>query len=166
MIVTYVIYQNRFQNELVAKLQESIVKYYIGKPMDNSTNPISRAWDLAQFNLECCGALNKNDYLNATNWNRTNPYQPNATLTVPFTCCPLDSPKNWNELPANMSSANICANTGINAYSQGCYDRFIDLLGKYRIYVIVIGIVVGIIEILALLITISLYSRQKGYQNI
>lgn len=166
LIVTYIIYQNRFQSELVTKLQESIVKYYIGKPMDNSTNPISRAWDLVQFNLECCGALNKNDYFNATSWNRTNPYQPNTTLSVPFTCCPLNAPKNWDVLPANMSSANACATTGINAYSEGCYNRLIDLLEKYRIYIIVIGIVVGVVEILALLIAILLYSRKKDYENV
>ena len=162
----YIVYQNRFENELVTKLQESIVKYYVGNTMDNSTNPISRAWDLAQFNLECCGVLNKNDYLNATKWNRINPYQSNTTLTVPFTCCPLNSTKNWDVLPVNMTAANTCAMTGINAYPQGCYNRLIDLLGRYRLYVIIVGIVLGVIEILALVFAILLFRRKKDYQNV
>jgi hypothetical protein len=168
LIIVFAIYQNRFKTEFVTKLQESIIKHYVGTPLDNSTstNPISLSWDYAQFNLQCCGAVNQNDYSNTTNWNRTDPYQENATLTVPFTCCPLNSTRTWNALPTNMIEANTCAITGINAYSQGCYDRLIDLLGKYKLYVIIGGVVVGVVEILALSFAILLYCRKKDYEDV
>jgi len=168
ILIVYIIYQNRFKTEFVNKLQESIVKYYVGPPINNSTstNSISLAWDFAQFNLQCCGAINKNDYLNTTNWNRTDPYQPNATLIVPFTCCPLNSPKNWNGLPTNMSEANTCAIEGVNAYSQGCYDSIINLLAQYKTYVIIGGVIVGVVEILAFIFAILLYCRKKGYNDV
>jgi hypothetical protein len=164
----YVVYQNRFKTEFVNKLQESIVNYYVGTPINNSTstNSISLSWDFAQFNLQCCGAKNKDDYLNATNWNRTDPYQPNATLTVPFTCCPLNTTKNWDSLPTNMTEADTCAITGVNAYSQGCYDRIIDLLATYKTYVIIAGVIVGVIEICAFVFAILLYCRKKDYNDV
>jgi hypothetical protein len=168
LIIVYVVYQNHFKTEFVTKLQESIIKHYVGPPLNNSnsTNPISLSWDFAQFNLQCCGVVNQNDYANATYWNRTDPYQANATLIVPFTCCPLNSTKTWNGLPTNMIEADTCATTGINAYSQGCYNRLIDLLGKYKTYVIIGGVVVGVVEILALLFAILLYCRKKDYQDV
>jgi len=168
ILVIYIVYQNRFKTEFVNKLQESIVKYYIGTPINNSTsaNSISLSWDFIQFNLQCCGAVNKDDYLNATNWNRTNPYDSNTNLIVPFTCCPLNATKNWNGLPSNMIEANTCATTGVNAYSEGCYDRLIDVLTTYKKYVIIGGVIVGFVEILAFLFSILLYCRRKDYQDV
>lgn len=168
VIIIFVIYQNRFKTEFVTNLQKSIANDYIGLPFTNSTptNSISLAWDYAQFSLHCCGAVNKTDYVNATNWNRTNPYQANSTLAVPFTCCPLNIDYNGNGIPTNMTGANTCAITGINAYSQGCYDRLMDLLSKYKLYVIIGGIIVGVVEILALLFAILLYCRRNDYENV
>jgi hypothetical protein len=62
-----------------------------------------------------------------------------------------------------MSSADACATTGVNAYSQGCYDRLIDLLANYKIYVIIGGVIVGVVEILAFLFAILLYCRKEDY---
>jgi hypothetical protein len=168
MIVFYVVYQNRFKTEFVTKLQESIVKHYVGTPINNSTatNPVSLSWDFAQFNLQCCGAVNKSDYTNTTQWNRTDPYQPNKNLVVPFTCCPLNATKNWNGLPTNMIEADTCATTGANAYSQGCYDSFANLLATYKKYIIIGGVVVGVVEILAFLFAILLFCRKTDYDSL
>jgi len=168
IIIVYVINHNRFKSEFVHNLQESIVKYYVGMPMNNSIamNSISLSWDLTQFNLQCCGAVNKDDYLHTRNWNRTDPYDPDTNLTVPFTCCPMNATRNWNGLPINMTEATTCAVTGINAYSQGCYDRLMGLLSTYKKYVIIGGIIAGVVEILAFLFTILLYCRRKDYNSV
>jgi len=168
IIVVYIVYQNRFQTEFVNKLEKSIVKYYVGTPVDNSTtiNSISLSWDFLQFNLQCCGAVNQSDYLNTTKWNRINPYQPNTTLTVPFTCCPLNATKNWNGLPTNMTEAITCAVTGVNAYPQGCYDRLMDLLATYKKYIIIGGVIVGFVEIIAFLFAILLICRKGDYETL
>ncbi|UJR23574.1 hypothetical protein I4U23_026562 [Adineta vaga] len=167
-VVVYIVYQNRFKTEFANKLRESIVKYYVGPSINNSTsvNPISLSWDIVQFNLQCCGAVNKSDYANTTSWNRTNPYQPTTNLTVPFTCCPLSATKNWNGIPANMSEANTCATTGVNVYSQGCYDRLIDLLFSYKNYVIIGGAIIGAVEIFAFLFAILLFCRKDHYDSL
>jgi len=168
LVILYVASQHRLKNEFVLKLQESIVKYYVGTPLNNSSssNPVSLSWDFTQFNLQCCGVISKKDYSNTTNWNRTNPYQPGAPLSVPFTCCPLNAKKNWNGLPTNMIEANTCATTEINAYSQGCYARFIDLFNQYKIYIIIGGIVILAVEICAFLLAILLYCRKRDYDDI
>ncbi|CAF0748643.1 unnamed protein product [Adineta steineri] len=165
IIILFMAYQNSFKSDLVGKLQKSIQRYYVGPPINNSTvsNPISLSWDFAQFNFQCCGAINKSDYLNTTSWNRTNPYYPNTTLTVPFTCCALNATKNWNGLPTNMIEANTCATTGTTAYTQGCYDRLVDLVYSYKKYVIIGGAIIGVVEILAFLFAILLYCRKADY---
>lgn len=163
LLIVFFVNQNRFKSEFVHKLQQSIVTYYVGPPTGNATvaNSISLAWDLAQFNLQCCGAAGKTDYINATNWNRTNPYRSNATLTVPFTCCPVNATRNWNGLPANMSEANACATTGVNAYAQGCYERLSGLMFSYKDYVIVGVAIIGTVEVFALLFAIILFCRRS-----
>ncbi|CAF0853050.1 unnamed protein product [Rotaria sp. Silwood1] len=168
IIIFFVAYQNRFKSQFVNKLQESIVKYYVGTPINDSAivNSVSMSWDFLQFNLQCCGAVNKNDYSNATQWNRTNPYDSNTNLTVPLTCCPLNATKNWDRLPTNMIEANTCAITSENAYSQGCYDRLIDLLATYKKYIIIGAVVVGVLEILAFLFALLLYCRKVEYHAI
>jgi hypothetical protein len=168
IIIVFVVYQNRFKQEFVNKLQKSIVRYYVGTPNDNSTvtNPISLSWDFMQFNLQCCGAVNQSDYSNTTKWNRTNPYPPNQNLLIPFTCCPIDAAKNWNSLPTNMSKAAACATTGANAYPQGCYNRLVDLISSYKTYIIIGGVIVGVVEIFAFLFAILLVRRKEDYETL
>jgi hypothetical protein len=130
-------------------------------------NPISLSWDYAQFNLQCCGAINKTDFARAQNWTRRNPYEGNnANLVVPFTCCPLAGSKSWTELPANMSSANACAKTGTDAYTRGCYDRLVDIIATYKDNVMIGGAIVGVVEILAFIFAIALYTRKEDYNDV
>jgi hypothetical protein len=153
---------------LIPNLQDSIATYYVGPPFDNSTivNPVSLSWDFAQFNLQCCGAVSPNDFLNATNWDRTNPYQTSANLTVPFTCCPLGVAKSWSQLPTNFSSASTCATTGVGSYQLGCYDRLIDIVATYKNNIIIGGVIVGGVEILAFIFAILLFCRKEDYNSL
>jgi len=161
IVVAFFTYQNQFRNELVGKLQDSIQTYYVGPPIDNTTvNSVSLAWDFTQFNLDCCGAIGQNDFLLASNWSRVNPYQSNATLTVPFTCCRLGGHKSWTDLPTNMSLASKCATTGDTAYKKGCYDSLMDVIATYKKYFIIVGVIVGVVEMLAFIIALLLYCRK------
>ena len=165
LIAYYLIYQNRFKYELSNKLKESITNYYAGTPINRteSINPISVSWDFLQFNLQCCGAINQDDYSDTNRWNRTNPYDPSTNLTVPFTCCPLNATKNWSGLPTNMIEASTCAITGVDAYSKGCYDRLVDFLATYKKYLIISVLIVVVLEMIAFSFAIVLYSRRKDY---
>jgi hypothetical protein len=168
LIVVFVAYQNQFKTHLVSTLQQSIATYYVGTPTNNYTNvnPVSLAWDFAQFNLLCCGAISQNDFSNAVNWNRTDPYQPGANLTIPFTCCPVYLAQSWSQLPTDFSIANTCATTGLNAYSQGCYDRLLDIIATYKKNFIIGVSVVGAIELLAFLFALLLYCRKDEYKSL
>ncbi|CAF3530434.1 unnamed protein product [Rotaria socialis] len=165
LVIYFAIYENRFKSNFVNNLKESIVYNYVGTLIDNvtSTNPISISWDFLQFNLQCCGAINKTDYLDALHWNRTNPYKRNTILIVPFTCCPLNTTKNWSQLPKNMAEASTCAITGVNSYSGGCFDDLVDLLNSYKKYIIIGLIVVVGIEIFAFVFAILLFRRKEEY---
>ncbi|CAF3335188.1 unnamed protein product [Rotaria socialis] len=168
IIISFIAYQHKFKSELVTRLQGSIASFYVGVEVDNSTatNPVSISWDFAQFNLKCCGAIGPNDFSRAEKWNRKNPYNRATNLTVPFTCCPLNATNNWTILPTDLSAASTCATTGQNAYSQGCYDRLIDLLLRYKKNAIIGAAIVGVIEILAFIFAISLYCRKDNYDSL
>jgi hypothetical protein len=168
LIVFYVAYQNQFKNELVGKLENSINTYYVGTPINNSstTNPISLSWDFIQFNLQCCGAVGPSDYQNASHWNNSNPYQPGTNLTVPLTCCPVSALKNWNTLPSNLSDASACAQSGQNAYTQGCYNQLVNLVATYKNNIAIGGAIVGLVEVLALCFALLLYCRKPDYSSL
>ena len=169
IVIVFFAYQSKFRSELVTKLQDSIATYYVGTPTSNSSavNPVSLSWDFTQFNLQCCGAVNKDDFGRAKNWTRANPYEGNATnLLVPFTCCPLNAAKSWTELPSDLSPANNCAKTTTNAYQQGCYDRLMDIVSTYKNNVIIGIIIVGVVEILAFIFAVSLYRRKEDYNSL
>ncbi|CAF0730332.1 unnamed protein product [Rotaria sp. Silwood1] len=168
ILIIFIVYQNRFREELVVKLRDSIARFYVGTPTDTSTsaNSVSLSWDFVQFNLQCCGAVGVNDFSRATNWDRKNPYPDYTNLTVPFTCCPLDAAKSWTQLPTNFSAASTCATTGINAYSQGCYDRLVDTLATYKKNVIIGCVIVGVVEILAFIFAVILYCRKEDYASL
>lgn len=168
LVVVFVARQTQFRSELVTKLRTSIAIYYVGPPINNATtsNPVSLSWDFAQFNLQCCGAISKNDFSSAENWNRTNPYQPTTNLTIPFTCCPLTGAKSWTDLPTNLTEANECAKTGVNGYAQGCYDRLLDVIATYKQNFIIGLSIVGVIEVLAFIFAITLYCRKDDYDSL
>lgn len=168
IVIIFVAYQSRFRSELVTKLRESIATYYVGTPTNNATNvnPISLSWDFAQYNLHCCGATSKNDFSNATHWDRKNPYTPAVDLTVPFTCCPLGGTPSWTQLPTDLSAGNACATTGVNVYAQGCYDRLLDIISSYKNKFIIGLVVVGVVELLAFIFAIVLYRRKEDYNTL
>jgi len=168
IIVIFVAYQNQFRSELVTKLQESIAIYYVGTPTNNATivNPVSLSWDFAQFNLQCCGATSQNDFSSAANWNHYDAYQPAINLTIPFTCCPLGAAQSWTQLPTDFSAASTCATTGVNAYSQGCYDRLLAIISTYKNNFIIGVVVVGVVELLAFIFAIVLYRRKEDYDSL
>lgn len=168
VVIGFIAYQSQFRSQLVTKLRTSITAYYAGTPLDNSTsvNPVSLSWDYAQFNLKCCGAISKNDFASAKYWNRTSPYQPEAQLAVPFTCCPINAAGSWTQLPTNFSSANTCATTGLSAYTQGCYDRLLDIISVYKKNFLIGLAVVGVVEILAFVFAITLYCRKSDYNTL
>ncbi len=168
IIILFVAYQNRFRSEIVNELRASIATYYVGVPTDNTTivNPVSLSWDFAQFNLQCCGAISKNDFSSAANWNRADPYQPGVNLTVPFTCCPLGAAQNWTALPTNFTAADTCATQGLNFYAPGCYDRLLDVIAAYKNNFIIGGAVVGSVELLAFVFAILLFCRKEDYKTL
>ncbi|CAF3532429.1 unnamed protein product [Adineta steineri] len=168
LVIVFLAYQQQFRAKTIPKLQNAIATYYVGTPIDNTTvvNSVSLSWDFAQFNLQCCGAVGPSDFVAAKNWTRTNPYPPAAPLLVPFTCCPLGAAKSWTQLPTNLSSAANCAATSSGAYTVGCYDRLVSILATYKNYAMIVGIIVGVIEVLALVFALLLFRRKEDYDTL
>lgn len=126
--------------------------------------------------LKCCGVYNGSDFLNATNFNRTNPWwnsNMNSTwqnFTFPLTCCNVGTgfQSNWDSLPAStLESAVSCASdpTGANIYPtvslcqciiinksfifvfKGCYDKVFDVINSAKTWIIVGAVIILFIEV-------------------
>jgi len=78
----------------------------------------------------------------------------------------VNGSKNWNQLPTDFSAEDTCATTGLNAYSQGCYDRLLNIISTYKNNFIIGVSVVGAIEVLAFLFAILLYCRRDEYKSL
>ena len=167
LLIVYGVYQHHFRAKLIVHLQDSIADYYVGLSTtddSNSGNSLSLAWDFAQYNLRCCGAINASDYSRALRWNHTDPSGSGTDLRVPYSCCPSTTMTDWYSLPSNVTDVLLCATTGVNVYRQGCYERLLALLTVYRNHFIICVTVVGALEMLALLSTMCLLCRKKEYR--
>ncbi|CAF3023697.1 unnamed protein product [Rotaria sp. Silwood2] len=130
--IYFVIFPDKFEGQLVPKLQRLIQNIYEGPyPLLKNRIPepssFSVAWDLVMYNLQCCGVKNKTEFLNRNGkWDRTNPWYNSAIIspeaakfTYPLTCCPLDGvlKPNWEFLPLRyFPTLAPCAIHGTGTY--------------------------------------------------
>ncbi|CAF0844029.1 unnamed protein product [Didymodactylos carnosus] len=167
LTIYFVAFQSNFKDQFVPKLQQSISQNYAGPPiMGNKPGVVSLAWDFIMFNLQCCGAQNGTDFVNTPKWNKTNPWAPYQNLSYPLTCCPIqNAPKDWNTLSEDtLKQAETCAVDGLNIYKDGCYNKLIELIGSYKLYVIIGAVIVLVIELLAFIFAIALCCRTSKEQ--
>jgi CD63 antigen len=82
-------------------------------------------------------------------------------LQTKLHCCGVDSASDWTtSLPASCCSdtSGTCTVTSTSLYTKGCYDA----LGTYYIAIGVVGIVLGLIEIIGIVFACCLSKQVKS----
>jgi len=134
----------------------------------HSSDAISLAWDKVQLELECCGAVDHTDYLNADHW--TKKYRINSTeidASVPPSCCKVKNPDSPHEL--NFINLKKCLQNYQSEYTnlQGCYKATSDLIMEYSRMLIAMVVIVCLIEVLGIVFAFLLYGEiRKNFQAI
>ncbi|CAF0893089.1 unnamed protein product [Didymodactylos carnosus] len=164
MTIYFVAFQSKFADVFIPKLQASIRDNYNGPPIFNNTpSAASLAWDFVMYNLQCCGANNREDFNNTPKWNKTDPFNSTQNFLYPLTCCPLANyQQDWNTLSQNiLHQGETCAVQGNGTFSSGCYGKLMDLIGSYKTYIIIGAVIILVIELLAFIFAITLCCRKR-----
>jgi len=108
-------------------MQYNLQTYY---ESENSTDPISSAWNYMQIKWKCCGSKNYRDYDGSN-------FQYNFSVPVPWTCCVLDgnpSPdsatiNDVRDYPQCLAEAQQLLPTSKSyLHSSGCYKELEDMV--------------------------------------
>nr|XP_054761695.1 tetraspanin-9-like isoform X2 [Lytechinus pictus] len=127
-------YRNRVEEFVIKDLTAGLSQY-------NKSQSLTKAWDILQSDLKCCGVNGSSDWMTS-----------NATLIgrFPDSCCKDGFEKN-------------CATmTGAMAWDVGCQGKLTMKL-RDNIYIVgAIGIAFGLIQIFGMILSMILYLATKG----
>lgn len=116
------------------------------------------AFDAIQKGLNCCGADNYLDWKNSKFGNPEDEkglidFRISASLVtfkIPASCC-KDSDSGCGD-----QNTGFIAPILSNMNSEGCIDKLIKIVEKYKTPVIVVGFIIGIMEVLGLIFSLIL----------
>ncbi|XP_062608728.1 tetraspanin-9-like [Saccostrea cucullata] len=151
-----------FNEETKEALLKSLQENFIDDSL-NSTNDISNAWNYAFLTFDCCG-VNRvqgttNDF-DLTPWCTTSGECQQTNAQIPKTCCVGVTESNYK----TQAPADCYASVSKNYNTQGCYDRFQELVQSSSAPVIGVAITVMVIELLGFVFAIVL-CKQTGSES-
>ncbi|KAL4229602.1 hypothetical protein ACF0H5_012640 [Mactra antiquata] len=140
IVALWFIMKDKVENTVKEELRKAMNKY----DGIDSNKEVSIGWDLLFIGFDCCGVdgvgpSNQNEFEGSDWWIPGAPY-------VPYSCCIDATEDNYK----TGSNAN-CANLSSGYQAQGCYDAFKDFLKKYETAALAIGIVLLVIELVAII---------------
>jgi len=157
------------ESQIKLYLNSTIVHKYDDSGIDtngtadiDSGSMITIAWNLAQLTFECCGVEGYEDYELAQNWNNEYDMGSNVSLTVvvPPTCCRLNGTTDLSitDIVGMLSDISyvdletcLTNATANSTYQEGCYPTIKAMLISYALYIGTFALVIGIIEIAAVI---------------
>ncbi|XP_045208187.2 tetraspanin-18-like [Mercenaria mercenaria] len=147
--------KNKVEDEVKGKLDEALKKY----EGVSSTNEVSVGWDLIFIGFDCCGvdAVNSN---NQNEFSETTWWSSRGSDFVPYSCCKSATEDNYK----TGTETTCTQSTLTNVQEKGCYNAFKDFLKKYETAAIAIGIVLLIVELIAIIFAFLL-CRAIGKQD-
>ncbi|XP_013396016.1 CD9 antigen isoform X2 [Lingula anatina] len=143
-----VAYKDKVETQLKAYMVTSIKNKYM------TNNTIGAAWNLVQYNHECCGANNYTDYHNSK-WSNA------SGIHVAPTCCKMDPGKDPDKIqPVNYQVCQTEANAGTPSptqlHSKGCYEAVKAWFLNHAVVVIAVGCGIAGVELFGFIFAICL----------
>ncbi|XP_064601611.1 tetraspanin-11-like [Liolophura sinensis] len=138
------VYKNEIESRLKGHLLEGVEMKY-GHPKYPT---ITRAMDVLQTNLRCCGVESARDY-------ESSAWKNSTSDNVPLTCCHLSSGP--NEPPVAKDKKECQANAyqgGAGVYSVGCYPSILHWFRDHSAIVIGVGCGIAGLELFGLVFAV------------
>lgn len=132
--------KNKVEDEVKGKLDEAMKKY----EGTASTDEVSIGWDLLFIGFDCCGvdAVNSN---NQNEFSNTEWWTSRGSDNIPYSCCKSATEDNYK-----TGTETACTQSFTGVQEKGCYEAFKDYLKKYETAAIAIGIILLIVELIAI----------------
>nr|XP_011417768.2 CD63 antigen [Crassostrea gigas]XP_034299584.1 CD63 antigen [Crassostrea gigas] len=140
-VVLWILMNAEAQSYLKSQLLSQLTNKYSND--DLITDEISTAFNFMFMTLECCAV---NAVTGTTNDFDSTPWVTGGSAgskNVPIFCC---SGIDANSAGASFTTCTDSVSTGY--YGIGCYDAFYNLIMKYSIYYIAVGITILVVETL------------------
>jgi len=148
-------YKDRAKLETKTFLQSTITRYYTTV---ERTDAVTLMWNHLQGQMSCCGVDDYKDFNLSDSW-----ISFKGNRTIPESCCVLQDPVKLIPRDLNCPSSPSDANS---YWRKGCYDAVVDYLMFHRIIVIISALVIGLIQLLAILLAFCLCKSLEKYRGL
>lgn len=136
--IVMIIYKVEVEDKIDTLLKESVKNKY------SSSTTITDAWNVVQIQLDCCGGLGPDDYMNSFFDNTT-------TSELPKSCCKLTNRDAAVENPNDAIPVDVvgCQNKTSTDYywTEGCKNELLDWAKSHTAILIGVGIGIACIQI-------------------
>ncbi|XP_062594724.1 tetraspanin-9-like [Saccostrea cucullata] len=147
-----------FKHEMVASIKDqmlNLIQRYDG----NAANQLTRAWNFLFLTFHCCGVnpiILGNDFVSSIWW--LNPLR--GQSIIPGHCCVGADP---NTADFNINQICTINPSTVTAYiDRGCYNEMSNIMNPYSSTFIATGVVLVIIEIIAVIAAFGLLGQLKN----
>lgn len=153
-VVIAAIFQSKVTEDLKAFLKSRLSVQYDGDV--KTGDPFSLGLDVAQLQFECCGIDNYMDFLSATRWQD----KKNTSDIIPLTCCKFTNKESFykdvNSLNMDDTSCQTSPSDENSNFRKGCWNAILEYANDKAIYVIAIGVAIGVVEVLCVVVAVCL----------
>lgn len=160
IVICWIVMRSEVESTLKEKLLSQLQSNY--KFADLTSHEISTAWNYLFISLSCCGVSAvtgiNNDFDNST-WVTSGEA---GSQEIPEFCCTGITADNY----LTTTPAVTCTHTVTSGYyNKGCYDAAYDMLTEYSGVFIAVGVIILIVEVLAVIFACCI-CKQTGKDQV
>ncbi|XP_078332400.1 tetraspanin-18-like [Crassostrea virginica] len=153
-VVIAAVFQSKVTEDLKAFLKSRVNAQYEGSV--STGDAFSLGLDVAQIQFECCGIDNYMDFLSATRWQD----RKNTSDIIPLTCCKFTNKEAYYRdvslLDMDDTSCQSSPSDENSNFRKGCWNAILEYANDKAIYVIAVGVAIGVVEVLCIVVAACL----------
>jgi hypothetical protein len=148
VVVLFFVYKGDMERETRGVLTTSVHKFYSTR---ERANAFTLTMDFTMAQSRCCGISNSTDFIKAEMFQKNK----TAGQIIPLACCKLG--EHPLELKPEDPNCIVNPNAKNSYYTTGCLDSFFGTLYSSVNYVIIVGLVVALLQIIGIVFAICVY---------
>lgn len=106
--------------------------------------------------MECCGVDSYRDF------DRSNKWTNYKNTSIPAACCKFEDKEHMVLADAQCPDHPTDSNSYQN---RGCFDAIVAMISKHRMWIIITGCVVAVIELILIILSFCLSSSINKYRR-
>ncbi|XP_033759286.1 tetraspanin-9-like [Pecten maximus] len=164
IVCLYITMKDKINTEVQEQMLDQLHQNYVADELSTlnttTSSKISTAWNYLFIQLKCCGvhpvSLLSNDF-DETEWRKSNP---TMTARIPKSCCGATES---NYLVFSNPQCTDSLVTGY--YESGCFDTIYNLIDRYNVAFIAIGVITLIVQGVAIASACMIYRQMTSHSQ-